>query len=159
MVKAIVCLFDIIALLMWGRAVKQVLSAFKFGHSRVEFSSFPYHIPKPVNIRWLPGGGISRVNRGTFTLRCIEEWMERRSGGENQGAILVHEEVWSARWIIEQPRNFPLNEAMELCYELPPDALSTRISADKPLFWELEVNLSLSGLDFNETYLVPVYRP
>ena len=83
--------------------------------------------------------------------------MERRGGGENQSAILVHEEVWSAQWIIEQPCNFPLNEPMELHYDLPLDALPSRLTADKPLFWELEVKLSLPGLDFNETYLVPVY--
>jgi hypothetical protein len=35
--------------------------------------------------------------------------------------------------------------------------LSTRLSADKPLFWELEVKLKLPGLDFSETYLVPIY--
>jgi hypothetical protein len=85
--------------------------------------------------------------------------MERRGSGKNQSAVLVHEEIWSAKWIIEQPRNFPLKDAMELHYELPADALPTRLSADKPLFWQLEVKLGLPGLDFNETYLVPVYGP
>ena len=83
--------------------------------------------------------------------------MERSGSGQNQNAVLVHEEIWSARWIIEQPRNFPLNEAMDLRYELPADVFPTQLSADKPLFWELEVKLGLPGLDFNETYLVPVY--
>jgi hypothetical protein len=70
---------------------------------------------------------------------------------------VVHEEIWSAKGIIEQPRNFPLHDAVELRYELPSEALSTRLSADKPLFWELEVKLKLPGLDFSETYLVPIY--
>jgi hypothetical protein len=42
-------------------------------------------------------------------------------------------------------------------YELPPDARTTHLDAGKPLFWELEVKLELPGLNFNETYLVPVY--
>lgn len=46
---------------------------------------------------------------------------------------------------------------MELRCDLPDDALTTQLSADKPVFWELEARLSLPGLDFVETYLVPVY--
>jgi hypothetical protein len=157
MLKGIVGLFDIIMVLLWGKALQLLGRALKFGHSRVEFGHFPCRLTEPVVLRWQPGGGINRINQGTFTLRYVEEWMERRSSGENQSAILVHEEIWSAKGIIEQPRNFPLHDAVELRYELPADALPTRLSADKPLFWELEVKLGLPGLDFNETYLVPIY--
>ena len=85
--------------------------------------------------------------------------MERSGSGKNQTVSLIHEEIWSAKWFIEQPRNFPLNEAVELVYEVPADASPTQLSADRPLFWELEVNLNLPGLDFIETYLVPIYGP
>jgi hypothetical protein len=59
--------------------------------------------------------------------------------------------------IMQQPRNFRLREVVELRYDLPADARPTQLSGDKPLYWELEVKLDLPGLDFNETYLVPVY--
>lgn len=40
----------------------------------------------------------------------------------------------------------------------PPTGLpSTELSADHPVFWELEVALDLPGFDFEERYLVPVY--
>ncbi len=157
MVKGIVGVFDIIALLVWGQAVQQLGRALKFGHSRVEFASFPCRLPEPVVLRWEPFRGINRVNQGTFTLRCVEEWMERTGSGNNRSAVLVHEEIWSAKWVIEQPRNFSLRESVELRYELPGDAQPTQLSADKPVFWELEVKLDLPGLDFKETYLVPIY--
>ena len=156
MIKGIVTLFDIIAVLVWAQAVQQMLRALKFGHSRIAFTHFPYRLTQPIIVRWLPARGINRVNNGTFTLRCVQEWMEGGSG-RNQSAIVVHEEIWSAKWIIEQARNFPLNEEMDLRYELPADAQPTQLSADKPLFWELEVKLDLPGPDFHETYLVPVY--
>ncbi len=157
MVKGIVIFFDIVAVLIWVKAAQQVLSALKFGHSKVEFTAFPCRLGTPLLVRWQPGGGIDRVNQGTFTLRCVEEWMERSGSGKNQNTILIHEETWSARWIIERPCNFPLRDAMELRCELPADALPTCLSADKPVYWELEVKLNLPGLDFNETYLVPIY--
>jgi hypothetical protein len=46
---------------------------------------------------------------------------------------------------------------LELRFEPPADGMSTQLSADKPVFWEFEVELDLPGLDFKETYLVPVY--
>jgi hypothetical protein len=159
MVKIITGLFDIFGLLMWAKAVQQFLRALKFGTTRITFAHFPCRLPDPVVIRWRPGDGITRMNRGTFTLRCVEEWMETSGVGKNRNSTLVHEEVWSAQGIVEQPRTIPLNDAVELRYEVPADALPTQLSADKPVFWELEVNLDLPGLDFDESYLVPVYGP
>jgi hypothetical protein len=157
MVKVIVGLFDIIMVLVWGKAFQLLGRAVKFGSSRIEFVHFPCRLPGPAVLRWQPGRGINRINQGTFTLRSVEEWMESSGYGKNRTVTVVHEEIWSAKGIIEQPRNFPLHDAVELRYELPAEALSTRLSADKPLFWELEVKLKLPGLDFSETYLVPIY--
>ena len=50
-----------------------------------------------------------------------------------------------------------LREAVELRFEPDANALPTKLHADRPVFWELEVKLDLPGLDFEETYLVPVY--
>jgi hypothetical protein len=72
--------------------------------------------------------------------------------------LLNHEEIWSAKWLLDHPRKLPVKEAVELVYGLPPGALPTRLSADRPVFWELEVNLEVPGLDFRQTYLVPIYN-
>jgi protein-S-isoprenylcysteine O-methyltransferase Ste14 len=159
MVKGIVCLFDFAALWMWWLAARQLGRALKFGHTRVRFASFPCRLQDPVVLRWQPLKGINRVNKGTFTLRCVEEWFERHGSGENQSSTLVHEETWSAKWILEGPRNLHPRDDVELRYELPAGAQPTNLSAAKPIYWELEVKLDLPGLDFNKSYLVPVYGP
>jgi hypothetical protein len=162
-IKAIVCLFDYIALGMWWEAARQLARALKFGHSRIEFESFPFHLAGPVVLRWQLRRGIRHVNKGTFTLRCVEEWLEsRRAPGSRSGAnrdlTVVHQEIWSATWSFDQPRNLQPRDRVELRYELPPSAVPTNLGADKPIFWELEVKLDLPGLDFSEIYLIPVYR-
>jgi hypothetical protein len=159
LVKRITGLFDLVALALWWSAARQLGRALKFGHSRVRFTTFPCRPPNPVVLRWQPFKGINRVNKGTFTLRCVAEWWERHGSGRNQSATLVHEEMWSAQWIVDQPRNFHPRDDVELRYELPPGAQPTQLTAEKPIFWELEVKLDLPGLDFNDTYLVPVYGP
>lgn len=157
MVKAIVILFDLVLLAAWWQAGVLLGRACKFGGSRIEFSVFPYRLPKPIVIRWQPATGIAHANKGSFTLRCVEEWFEHRGSGRNRSAHLVHEELWSATWHLDRPQAFRPQEEIELTYDPPADAPPTQLSADKPVFWELEVSLDLPGLDFEESYLVPVY--
>jgi hypothetical protein len=157
MVKIITGLFDLMALGMWGQTGWKLIGALKFGRSRVGFARFPYSTSEPVILRWHSAQGISQVRKGSFTLRCVKEWMEVTGNGKNQNRTLVHEELWSAKWLLEQPRNLQLNEVVELRYDLPEDALPTQFSADMPVFWELEVKLDLPGPDFCATYLVPIY--
>ncbi len=157
-VKAFVVPFDCFAAAMWWRAARQTGSALKFGHSRIAFTRFPYSLLDPVVIRWQPGDGISQVNKGTFTLRCVEEWTEASGTGNTRSVSVIHEEIWSAQWLWDQPRKIPVKEAVELAYDLPADLPPTRLSADRPVFWELEVDLDVPGLDFKQTYLVPIYN-
>ncbi len=156
-IKILVLLFDCVAVAVWWEAVRRIGCAFRFGYSRIVFTRFPYALSEAVVIRWRPGGGVNQVNQGTFVLRCVAEWMESRGTGRNRTRSLVHEEIWSGKWMVEQPRNFQVNGEIELRYELPPDAQSTNLSADKPVFWELEAKLDLPGFDFRATYLVPIY--
>jgi hypothetical protein len=156
-VKIGVCVIDLFGLAMWIRATKQMLRALRFGHSRIAFAAFPYHLNQPVAIRWQPSRGIGQLKNGTFTLRCVEEWMETSGGGSHRTTSVVHEEIWSAQAIVDQPRRFQTGEEMELKYDLPSDAQPTCLAADRPIFWELEVKLNLTGMGFRESYLVPIY--
>ncbi len=157
MVKAIVGLLDLFALLMWCQVVQEMGQAFRFGHSRILFTRFPYVIAAPVIIRWQPCSGINQVRKGTFTLRCVEEYTIAYGTRKNRNLELVHEEIWCGTWHLEKAANFQLKDEVELQFELPVNARPTQLSADKPVFWELEVKLNLPGVDFNQSYLVPIY--
>ena len=160
MVKGIVGLFDLIALAVWAGALTQVGRAFKFGGSRVEFPRFPFRLAEPIVLRWPPPKGVERANKGTFILRCVEERFEMQRTGNNQGEStnqLVHDELWNGTWSLQQPRNLLGGDKAELKFEPPAGLPPTNLSGDVTVFWELEVKLDLPGLDFAETYLVPVY--
>jgi hypothetical protein len=162
MIKGITAVFDLLAVMLWCLAAWQLGRALKFGHSRVAFTTFPCRLSDPVVLRWQPFKGINRINKGGFTLRCVTEWWER---GGRSGFLglrkdkLVHDETWSAKWLVEQPRNFHPRDDVELRYELPANAQPTNLSAPKPVYWELEVKLDLPGLNFNQAYLIPIYAP
>lgn len=157
LLKAVIALFDLVAIWTWCVAGFKLLRTLKFGDSWIEFLKFPYPTDEPVILRWWPAAAISRIDKGSFTLRCMEEWLESRGQGDNRTTVVIHEEIWSGTWFLDTARTFPRQESMELRFELPKDAATTQLSADKTVFWELEVKLDLPGLDFKETYLVPVY--
>jgi hypothetical protein len=158
MVKFVTVLFDLMLLAVWVGALTMLGRTLKFSGSRIEFAQFPYRLDQPVLIRWHPATGIATARKGTFTLRCVEEWFESRGHGKNRSQHLVQEETWNGTWHLDPSKLFARGEILELRYELPIDAASTQLSAEKPVFWEFEVKLDLPGLDFEETYLVPIYR-
>ncbi|MDB6027921.1 MAG: hypothetical protein JWM68_4144 [Verrucomicrobiales bacterium] len=157
LVKAVVGLFDLLLIYGWYQGVLAVGRALKFGNSRIEFIQFPYRLTTPINIRWKAPSGIVHANKGSFTLRCVEEWFEQRGSGKNRGQFLVQEEVWRGTWFLNEPATFTRNEESELHFEPPAKLPSTSLLTHRAVYWELEAKLDLPGLDFEECYLVPVY--
>ncbi|OGV75370.1 MAG: hypothetical protein A3K19_08910 [Lentisphaerae bacterium RIFOXYB12_FULL_65_16] len=156
-VKALVVLFDLIAVAAWWEAGLRLGRALKFGGSRIVFDRFPYPQSEPIVIRWVPADGIDQARNGAFTLRCVEEWFESSGSGEDRSTTMVHEEIWRETWRFDRAATFRPMRDVALRFEPPDDLPPTRLSVDRPTFWELEVKLDLPGLDFVETYLVPVY--
>ena len=159
MVKIIVGLFDLILLFAAWQTGMLIGRTLKFGPSRIEFARFPFRPGETVSLHWLVPQGMTRAAKGTFTLRCVEEWYEVRGSGKNRSKRLVQEAVWSATGHLDQPQELIAGRMDELRFDVPPDAPGTSLSNGdtKPVFWELVVDLDLAGLDFKETYLVPVY--
>jgi len=70
----------------------------------------------------------------------------------------VHDELSAEVQSFDAPQTFAPQRAVELRFTPAADALPTKLAAERPVFWEFEVKLSRAGLDFEERYLVPIYR-
>jgi hypothetical protein len=155
MVKAGVCLFDLILVLFCWQTLLSLCRAIRYGNSRIEFARFPYRMIESIVVHWLTPPGIRRTNKGTFTLRCVKEWTETGSG--RGSTRIVHEEQWSGTWSLEAPEDFPQGKNIDFEFQPVPSLPATCLSGPEIFFWEFEVKLSVPGPDFEETYLVPVY--
>ena len=157
-VKAIVVLFDLLAATAWGRAFLFLGRAVKFGGSGLVFTSFPYRLGKPIVLHWQPATGIREPRKGSFSLRCVEEYFETTGTGEDRNHRLVQEEIWSGTWFLDRPENLARVAKIDFEFAPPNNLPGTQLSAERPIFWEFEVKLDLPGLDFEEIYLVPIYE-
>lgn len=157
MVKIIISVFDLIPIGVAYQVFLRVGRAIKFGGSQLQNTRFPIPLSKPIELRWKPSAGIVRANQGSFTLRCVEEYWISTGTGRNRSRKMVHEQIWSVTRFLDHPFTFPRMEEIELRFDIDPGLPSTSLSADRPIFWELEIILDLPGLDFEECYLVPVY--
>ena len=164
-IKGIVLIFDGVILYGWVWQVLEVLRTLKFSKSGIAYTQFPYPLSMPVVIRWQPPSGIADICNGSFTLRCVEEWYEYKGSGKHRTSELIQEEIWSGTWKIDshvmcQP-GIPIEFRFEPSAESRPSSLSTTIHvSNRPdfiVFWSFDVELDMAGLDFAETYLVPVY--
>ncbi|HUL72224.1 MAG TPA: hypothetical protein VLT86_03935 [Vicinamibacterales bacterium] len=157
MVKLVTSLFDLVTLVVWWQAAIHVGRALKFQGTRITYDRFPYRRSMPVVIHWQPAAGIRGAHRGSFTLRCVEEAYEQSGSGNNRQRALVHDQLWAQVLGFDAAHEFDPGEDVALSYTLPADAQPTSFAGSTPRFWELEVKLDRPGLDFVETYLVPVY--
>lgn len=142
--------------LCYDTAIK-IRKTIKFGSSCIVFDSFPYRLNKPITIKWQPPVGLTHANTGSFTLRCVEEDYVTTGRGEDTSTTFVQKELWRGSWLLNQRHSFYPGETDSFRYEAPSTLPSTKLSADKPVFWEFEIKLKTSGADFVETYLVPIY--
>lgn len=159
-VKIIVGLFDLVLVLVVWQVFMALGQAIKFGPSRIEFGRFPFRPGETVSLYWQVPRGMTRAANGKFTLRCVEEWYETHGSGRNRNRTLVQEQIWSGIGHLDQPCEMLPGKTEELQFALPADAVGTALSyrGSKAVFWELVIHLDLAGLDFRESYLVPVYR-
>ena len=157
LVKVIVGVFDLVLVAGLVQVAMLIGRTLKFGPSGVDYVRFPYRVGESVVVRWLVPARVNQVNGGKITLRCVEEWHETRGRGKNHSTVFIQEVKWRGTWHVEPLSELPVGKLVELGFATPPDALSTCFDTDRPVFWELKIELNLPGLDFVETYVLPVY--
>lgn len=157
LVKLIVGVFDLVLIFAWGHFFLTVARAIRFSASHIEFTEFPYSTQSPILLRWQAASGLTTLSRGSFVLRCAEEWTETTGSGDNRSTRVVQEEVWSGTWHLDPTDEVLPGEIRAFEFEPPANAQPTSLSEEKTIYWEFAVKLEMAGPDFVETYLVPVY--
>lgn len=145
----------LLGVLLW--ALKTTWHAVKFGKTQLNYDHFPYRPGERAFLEIQLPASLRNGQSATLTLRQILEYYEITGSGKNRNKRLVHEVKYSEEQTLTQNQIAEWPGYIRTLWDLPKIARATQLSADQPLFWELELELDVPGLDLKQRYLLPVY--
>lgn len=150
-------ILDLIVLVAVGAVLYQFAQWLRYGTSVLRFTTFPYYLGSSLDVV-LPGSQRLRgCNSLTLTLRCVEESFETQGKSNSVQCYRIYEDVQTIPKGMEAGVEMG---ALPISFRLPDGDYETRLSTRPPRYWELMVKADKPGLDFNVTFLLPVYgRP
>ena len=155
--KIIVSIFNLALIMVWFKAGQSMLHALKFGKTRLEFAQFPYYTGDWFQVKVQLPKGLERVESVQLTFRCVREFYETRGHGKNRSNHLVHEQLWAEEQQLSGAEIGSWPRFLKTTFVIPASAPGSVLAASQPLFWELELQAAVPGLDLKQCYLAPVY--
>jgi hypothetical protein len=152
-----VAFFDIVAAGLIGQAAYLFARTMKYGRSYVRFKRLPYRVGETFEADWVAPRGLGRYDKLTFTLRCVEQVAIETSDDDHTYTAISSYAIWSDSFTLDGPRQHLRGEAIPVSFSIPSTAKSTHFLTIQLRFWELVVHADTPGVDFEATYLVPVY--
>jgi hypothetical protein len=133
---------------------------FKYGKSRLRFARFPFRTGQAVDAGLEVGPRMADATSLRLTLRCIEEVLRSRGGGQDRSTTrtlyLLHEVKQELK-----PGQFDATSgaAIHIHIPLPAGDYASCLSRSPRRYWELEVKAETPGIDYAARFLLPVYSP
>ncbi len=152
----------------WVVVAVRVGKAFRFGRPFFAYDTFPFFLGVQVSGHLAGLEAVGDFPQMTAVLRCVQERFSR-------GLLRSHQITETTRTVLrEETRTFQPSDLVEradpaspireerqvlpMVFPLPADAQETGQAADLAIRWELQVSIKRPGLDFDATFLLPVYR-
>jgi hypothetical protein len=148
-----------------GTGVLTLLRRQRHGVPELRLARFPAFLGEPLDATLLRGGARVPLTGLHARLTCVEERWGQSSHFDDahprtsMSRRLERREGWSET----RPVRGTYGTSIPVRFDLPPagpGVAGTRLAAELPCYWELELWAELPGLDFHAVFLVPVYaRP
>jgi hypothetical protein len=125
----------------------------KYGVSTLRFRRFPFRTGDEVELHLARPMMLAGVTAPEALLRCVQERYEIQRSGTDRSQVVVAYEVWSATRTAEFQRGEYVWR-----FNVPAGLPGTALSERPPRYWELELKVATSGVDYAGTFLVPIYE-
>lgn len=153
----IILIFDAVIFTSLGYSIYMIIQGFKYRHHYIKYSEFPFFTGQYLRGQWTSSKGIGDYNKYSITIRCIIEKYVIRETHDSRSQTSEPFQVWEARYDYESRGTHYDNQAISFDLEIPEDLPSTALSDNPPVYWEIEINFDTPGIDFKESYLLPIY--
>lgn len=157
------------ALGTWGAFLAQGASRLKFGGSFLRYRAFPCFLGERLSATLEGIDRLKGFTRLTLTLRCVREKVvgsgkqrrvEREVLYEEPKEVSPEEVLFGtgdAAGVFQLVRRVDPGAALPVTFELPEADLGSHLYDFPKRKWELAVEAEVPGVDYRETFLVPVY--
>jgi len=154
----LVLLFPIVGIFMAIGAVRLWMQYFKFNQSVFEMTRFPGILGGLLQGHILTGMKETPERGVRLTLSCVR--METSGSGKNKST--TERVLWQETDLVDRaqlaytPNGWRIPVEMGIWYDAGPP--SSTDDDDDSVFWRLEAEAAVSGVDFDTDFRVPVFR-
>ncbi len=157
------------ALGTWGVHLARGASRLKFGGSFLRYRAFPFFLGERLSATLEGIDRLKGFTRLTLTLRCARETVVGSGKQRRVEREVLYEEpkevspdevlfgTGDAAGVFQLVRRVDPGAALPITFELPEADLGSHLYDFPKRKWELAVEAEVPGVDYRETFLVPVY--
>jgi len=148
LLRGIVLFFDLFGLLLLLDAVRKAWQALRHGRPRMRWTTFPAFLGDRLEGVFLirpalrPGGPVKAI------LRCIED----AGGGQALEPFVIYQQIREIDGGGDVLRELPV------FFDIPPDLPGTHLNRTEATYWQVFLQVPVTGPDFETVFLAPVYE-
>lgn len=147
LLRGIVILLDLLGLLFLVDALRKAWQAIRHGRPRMRWTTFPAFLGDrlegvfQVRPAMRPSGPVK------VTLRCVED-----GSGQAAEPFVIYQQVQEFNVGGDVLRELPVS------FHVPPDLPGTHLSRAQATYWQVFLQVPVTGPDFETVFLAPVYE-
>ena len=149
----VIGVFDTMFILQLGYIFYLILRKIKYGKTSIRFLDFPFFRGDTLDVKFKGGRALKNVKQIKVELRCIMEEIVVNYNRNRKSVSQICFEVYNKQKMYESD----INGDAFITFDIPEDEQQTHISRPQPVYWELTISADVPGIDYCNTFLVPVY--
>ncbi len=151
----------VLLLIFTIKGVYLLLRMVKYGIPRVELGRFPFFLGEPMDVYWQPTASLVSTEVDC-RIRFIQEQYESPiAGTRSYTERVVCRSIYSDSLklkVSDRQYRGGAPELLKISFDLPKEDCSTNLVNDPASYWELDISIPTSGINYGATFLLPVYR-
>lgn len=153
LLKGIVLLFDLFGLLIVYDSFQKLWQSLRHSRPRIVWQTFPALTGSRLEAVFRPARPIRPRGPIRATLRCLQdEWTEQANRASQLEAFITYEQIR------EIPVESETIDSARLAFDVPEDLPGTNLFREDAIYWQVLVQVPVTGPDFEAVFLAPVYR-
>lgn len=146
--RGIVLLFDLFALVMLVDGLRKLWQATRHGRPRVRWTTFPAFLGGRLEGAFLIDPPLQPRGPVRATLRCVQD----TSGQQTAEPFVIYKQTQELDTGGDVLRELPVS------FNVPADLPGTHLHRDEATYWQLFLQVPVTGPDFETVFLAPVYE-